>query len=93
MVEAFDTWRLGKNPSDYHVFFDRWWRRDLSTMVLRDRNSPSVLMWSIGNEIGMRHTPAGAALSRNLSALVRLLDHGGGGSRRAVTTAYPGPGG
>ena len=92
MVEAFDTWRFGKNPSDYHVFFDRWWQRDLATMVLRDRNSPSILMWSIGNEIGMRHTPEGAALSRNLSAAVRALDDGGGGSRRAVTSAYPGPG-
>ena len=92
MVEAFDTWQQGKNPGDYHLYFDRWWQRDLATMVLRDRNAPSVLMWSIGNEIGMRHSPEGAALSRNLSAAVRRLDDGGGGSRRAVTSAYPGPG-
>ena len=61
-------------------------------MVLRDRNRPSVLLWSIGNEIGMRHTADGALLSANLSALVRSLDPGGGGSRRAITSAYPGPG-
>lgn len=47
MVEAFDTWRFGKNPQDYHVNFDRWWQRDLASMVLRDRNAPSILMWSM----------------------------------------------
>lgn len=92
MVEAFDTWRFGKNSFDYHLDFDEWWQRDLTAMVLRDRNAPSVLMWSIGNEIGMRHTVEGAILAANLSALVRSLDGGGGGSRRAVTSAYPGPG-
>jgi beta-galactosidase/beta-glucuronidase len=49
MNEAFDCWAEGKNPQDYHVFFDDWWRRDLATLVLRDRNHPSVVMWSIGN--------------------------------------------
>ena len=52
----------------------------------------SHLVCGSGNEIGMRHTPQGAALARNLSAAVRSLDDGGGGSRRAVTSAYPGPG-
>ena len=45
MVEAFDTWRDGKNPDDYHLDFDIWWRRDLAAMVLRDRNHPSVIIW------------------------------------------------
>src|SRR4029453_13272804 len=48
--EAFDCWRNGKHVADYHVVFDDWWRRDLDAMLLRDRNHPSVIMWSIGND-------------------------------------------
>ena len=48
MDEAFDCWSRGKNSDDYHLDFDSWWRRDLAAMVLRDRNHPSVIMWSIG---------------------------------------------
>ena len=48
MDEAFDCWSRGKNSDDYHRDFDAWWRRDLAAMVLRDRNHPSVIMWSIG---------------------------------------------
>ena len=48
MDEAFDCWSRGKNSNDYHRDFDSWWRRDLAAMVLRDRNHPSVIMWSIG---------------------------------------------
>ena len=56
MNEAFDCWAEGKNPQDYHLYFNTWWRRDLAALVLRDRNHPSVVMWSIGNEIPMRFT-------------------------------------
>ena len=87
MSEAFDTWPQGKNTDDYHVHFDKWWRRDLSELVMRDRNRASVVMWSIGNEIPCRSTPLGANLSLELSTLVRSLDVGSG---RAVTAAYPG---
>ena len=48
MDEAFDCWSRGKNSDDYHLDFDAWWRRDLAAMVLRDRNHPSVIIWSIG---------------------------------------------
>ncbi len=51
MDEAFDMWRKGKNDYDYHLFFDDWCLRDISYMVLRDRNHPSVFSYSIGNEI------------------------------------------
>lgn len=51
MDESFDMWRRRKTQNDYARFFDQWAERDLTDMVLRDRNHPSVLMWSIGNEV------------------------------------------
>lgn len=51
MDESFDMWRRRKTKNDYARFFDQWAERDLSDLVLRDRNHPSVLMWSIGNEV------------------------------------------
>ena len=74
MDEAFDCWSRGKNSDDYHLDFDAWWRRDLAAMVLRDRNHPSVIMWSIGNEIPIRASPLGYNLSAQLSAFVRARD-------------------
>jgi beta-galactosidase len=50
-VEAFDEWKYGKNANGYHLYFEKWAERDLRNMVRRDRNHPSVIMWSIGNEI------------------------------------------
>ena len=51
MDESFDMWRRRKTQNDYARFFDEWAERDLTDLVLRDRNHPSVLMWSIGNEV------------------------------------------
>jgi beta-galactosidase len=51
MDESFDMWRRKKTAGDYARFFDEWHERDLTDLVLRDRNHPSVLMWSIGNEV------------------------------------------
>jgi len=84
MNEAFDCWEWGKNTDDYHLEFDDWWQEDLRTMLLRDRNHPSIVMWSIGNEIPMRDDPKGAELSQNLSDYVRAID-----PTRAVTSAVP----
>lgn len=51
MDESFDMWRRKKTQNDYARFFDEWHERDLSDLVMRDRNHPSILMWSIGNEV------------------------------------------
>ena len=51
MDESFDMWRRRKTAGDYARFFDEWHERDLTDLVLRDRNHPSILMWSIGNEV------------------------------------------
>ena len=51
MDESFDMWRRKKTQNDYARFFDEWHERDLSDLILRDRNHPCILMWSIGNEV------------------------------------------
>jgi beta-galactosidase len=81
--ETFDCWRQGKNPNDYHVYFEEWWQRDTEALVKRDRNHPSVIMWSIGNEIPEAlGIPDGASWSRRQADFVRSLD-----STRFVTSA------
>ena len=72
--EAFDMWELPKNPQDYHLYFKDWWQKDLVSMVLRDRNHPSVIMWSIGNEIYEAPDTSGYQIAKRLSDEVRLLD-------------------
>ncbi len=72
--EAFDCWEQGKNPDDYGKYFDDWWQRDLDSMILRDRNHPSVILWSIGNEIPQRATDRGYVIAKELSDEVRRLD-------------------
>lgn len=72
--EAFDMWHEPKNPRDYHLAFDRDWQADIGAMVLRDRNRPSVILWSIGNEIRERADPPGVEIARKLAAEVKRLD-------------------
>jgi beta-galactosidase len=88
MDESFDQWRVQKTPRDYHRFFDQWWQRDTDSMVLRDRNHPSVIVWSIGNEIPERFTGKGLELARLLADRVRQLD-----PTRPVTSALCGTAG
>jgi len=72
--EAFDCWNQGKKPEDYHLYFEDWWKKDLRSMVLRDRNHPSVIMWSTGNEIPNRESPTGVQYAEKLANFIRDLD-------------------
>jgi beta-galactosidase len=72
--ETFDCWRMGKSPNDYHLHFEDWWQRDTEALVKRDRNHPSVVMWSIGNEVLEAFGPDGAEWSRRQADYVRSLD-------------------
>lgn len=72
--EAFDSWHVSKRPQDYSLYFKDRWKGDLGAMVLSARNSPSVIMWSIGNEIPDRTTPEGLEWSWRLANEVHRLD-------------------
>lgn len=72
--EAFDMWTEGKQPFDYSLNFTEWWQRDIEALVRKDFNHPSVVMYSIGNEILDAGKPLGAAIGRDLAEAVRSLD-------------------
>lgn len=75
--EAFDMWKKEKTKYDYHLDWDAWHVRDLSDLVRRDRNHPSVFMWSIGNEVMEQWTDGdstAAPIARELAGIVRRLD-------------------
>ncbi|MEU4248999.1 glycoside hydrolase family 2 TIM barrel-domain containing protein [Amycolatopsis sp. NPDC026612] len=72
--EAFDMWASGKSPFDFHLSFPEWWERDIEAMVAKDFNHPSVVLYSIGNEIPEAGSAAGASWGRKLAEKVRALD-------------------
>ncbi|MER7834952.1 glycoside hydrolase family 2 TIM barrel-domain containing protein [Streptomyces sp. NPDC096040] len=74
MVEAFDCWRTGKTRYDYGRFFDEWCESDATEMVLAARNSPAVVLWSIGNEIPDSTSSAGLAMADRIIAAVKAAD-------------------
>nr|WP_314835229.1 glycoside hydrolase family 2 TIM barrel-domain containing protein [uncultured Flavobacterium sp.] len=81
--EAFDTWVRPKNPEDYSISFNEWWKKDLEAILLRDRNHPSIIMWSIGNEIWEAPDYLGVEIAQKLIDEVRRLD-----STRPITEAF-----
>ncbi|MFI1358725.1 glycoside hydrolase family 2 TIM barrel-domain containing protein [Streptomyces sp. NPDC020898] len=83
--EAFDVWTSGKSEFDYSLSFPEWWERDIEAMVSKDFNHPSVIFYSIGNEIPETGSPLGAAWGRKLAEKVRSSD-----GTRYVTNAVNG---
>ena len=84
-VEAFDCWAIGKKKNDYSADFPWWHEADLRAMVRRDRNHPSVVMWSIGNEILEQRDSVGWRLAARLAGIVREEDR-----TRPVTGGFNG---
>lgn len=81
--EAFDCWERKKTPLDFHLIFPEWHEQDLRALVRRDRNHPSVIVWSVGNEVGEQYTDAaGAAVAKRLCDIVHEED-----STRPTTSA------
>jgi beta-galactosidase len=81
--EAFDMWRIPKVPNGYAKYFDEWSERDIRDMVRRDRNHPSVILWSIGNEVGEQGRADGWQVAKRLVDLVRDEDR-----TRPTTAAF-----
>ncbi len=72
--EAFDMWEKPKTPFDYGNYFNDWCERDVASWVRHDRNHPSLIMWSIGNEIYDTHVGNGLEITKRLSKYVRQSD-------------------
>jgi beta-galactosidase len=85
MDEAFDMWKIEKTDFDYHLDWDKWHKTDLEDMILRDRNHPSVFIWSIGNEIPEQEKADGTPIAKELGSIVRSLDN-----TRPITSALNG---
>jgi beta-galactosidase len=83
MDEAFDMWRIAKVPNGYSKYYDEWSERDLRDMVRRDRNHPSIILWSIGNEIPEQKSPDGWQEARRLTSLFHQED-----PTRPTTSAF-----
>ncbi len=75
MDEIFDAWERKKTPHDFHLIFRDWYEPDLRAFIRRDRNHPSVIIWSFGNEVGEQYTgEEGAALAKKLHDIVKEED-------------------
>jgi beta-galactosidase len=86
MDEAFDEWKQSKTMNGYGRFFDEWSERDLTDMIYRDRNHPSIILWSIGNEISEQGSIDAYAMSKRLTDICHKE-----GPTRPVTSACNSP--
>lgn len=86
MDEAFDMWKINKTPFDYGLDFNEWHEADLRDMILRDRNHPSIIIWSIGNEIPEQWDTSGLRIAPKLAEIVKSLD-----PTRPITSACNNP--
>jgi len=86
MDEAFDMWKKPKNKLDYSTVWDQMHKKDIQDLILRDRNHPSVIMWSIGNEILEQWDSTGTSIAKELAGYVRELD-----TTRPITSATNDP--
>ena len=73
--EFTDMWESYKNPNDYSKDFRQWWNKDLTDMIMRDRNHPAIILWSIGNEIPESSDSTGVRIGNQLAARVKSLDN------------------
>lgn len=86
MDEVFDMWKKSKTQYDYSLNWDQWHVKDLEDQVLRDRNHPSIFIWSIGNEIPEQWDESGAKIALELAGLTKKLD-----ATRPITSALNPP--
>ncbi|PKB16438.1 glycoside hydrolase family 2 TIM barrel-domain containing protein [Flavobacterium sp. 5] len=86
MDEAFDMWKQTKTKYDYANDWDKWHKKDLIDQLLRDRNHPSVFIWSIGNEIPEQWSETGVTIAKELVAITRQYD-----KTRPITAAMNPP--
>jgi beta-galactosidase len=87
MDEIVDAWKTAKAPNDYSRLYDQWYEKDLRALIRRDRNHPSVIMWSTGNEVREQKLPEGAAMAARHSAIAHDED-----PTRPVTGGHNNPG-
>ena len=74
MAESFDGWKEPKVKNGYGKLWDEWWQKDITNLILNHRNHPSIIMWSVGNEIPEQWKPEGVERYKHLTALCHRLD-------------------
>ena len=90
MAESFDAWAEPKVKNDYNRFYTQWWRKDLTNLIKGHRNHPSIVMWSIGNEIPEQWKTEGARRAKEMTEFCHSLDNtrpvtAGGDNPKACT--------